>query len=250
MNIIKTLTGYSGSEVLLIRDNDQLLVRKINNINRNLERLDVLKNLDINLPKILTIATDYYDMPYIPHQDMVTWLLHNPIDHFVEWLSTTIEKLKCNSNDCDWTSVYINKLSNAALIPFWQDMNFTHDQLLQKLPKILPNSHYHGDLTMENCIFGNDGKFYLIDPITTDYAGWVFDLAKLQQDLVSGWFIRNYNVKLQGKLWDINSAIMDKYPAANNPMLLILMLLRVLPYAQNIEDKQFLIKEINHIWIS
>jgi fructosamine-3-kinase len=120
--------------------------------------------------------------------------------------------------------------------------------LISRLPRYLPSGQYHGDLTMDNCLHGIDGKFYLIDPLTTDYDGWAFDLAKLMQDLVCGWFIRDKDVMLHGKLWSIRSAIVNKYPAAGDPNLLILMLLRVLPYAKTIEDQGFLIKEINKLW--
>ena len=248
MKIIKELTGYSGSTVLLLHDGVSLRVRKINNVDRNLERLQSLQSLDINLPRVLCQTENSYDMPYIPHQDMITWLLHNPIDHYVDWIISTIEKLQQNSVDWDWTKVYINRIDTPGLKIHWDQFTFSFEQLISRLPKILPKSHYHGDLTVENCIFGNDGKFYLIDPITTEYASWIFDIAKLQQDLVSGWFIRNQDVQLQGKLWDINSAILHKYPQANNPTLLIAMLLRILPYTQNVTDQQFLINDINRLW--
>lgn len=248
MKVIKELTGYSGSTVLLLHDGASLRVRKINNIDRNLERLQNLQYLDINLPRVLCQTENSYDMPYIPHQDMITWLLHNPIDHYVDWIITTIEKLQQNSVEWDWTKVYINRLDAPGLKPFWAQMAFSSEQLIARLPKILPKSHYHGDLTVENCIFSNDGEFYLIDPITTDYASWVFDIAKLQQDLVSCWFIRDQKINIYGKLWDINSAIIHKYPQANNAVLQILMLLRVLPYTKNILDKQFLTMEINRLW--
>jgi hypothetical protein len=103
---------------------------------------------------------------------------------------------------------------------------------------------------MDNCLHGVDGKFYLIDPLTTDYDGWAFDLAKLMQDLVCGWFIRDKDVMLHGKLWAIRSAIVNKYPIAADTNLLILMLLRVLPYAKTIDDQGFLIEEIVKLWTS
>lgn len=247
--IIKTLQGYSGSKVLLMQRQEQIFVRKIGNISRNLERLNALREVDINIPNIISANDEYYDMEYIPHQDMISWLLHNQIDQFTDWMLDCIEKLKQNSINKDWSDIYKCRLSIPNLTPFWSQLNFTADKLIVKLPKILPYSHYHGDLTMDNCIYGANGKFYLIDPITTEYESWVFDLAKLMQDLESGWFIRNKNVMIQGKLWSIKSILFETYPEIDNNNLLILMLLRILPYAKNQKDQQFIIREVNKLWI-
>jgi len=83
VKILKELIGYSGSKVLLIQDHESLLVRKIGNIDRNIERFESLRHLNINFPKILSITNNYYDLEYIPHSDMITWLLHNSIDRYV-----------------------------------------------------------------------------------------------------------------------------------------------------------------------
>ena len=247
--VIKRLQGYSGSEVLLMQGCDHVFVRKVGNILRNMERMEALRDVDINMPRIIAIAKEHYDMEYIPHTDMVSWLLHNQVDQFTEWMLECIEKLRKNSIDKNWADVYKARLATPSLLQFWPKLNFTADRLMNKLPVHLPMSHYHGDLTMDNCIHGANGKFYMIDPITTDYESWVFDLAKLMQDLESGWFIRDKDVMIQGKLWSIKSIIVSAYPEAGNPHLLILMLLRVLPYAKNHQDQEFIIKEINRLWI-
>jgi hypothetical protein len=246
---IKEFQGYSGSTVLLLQDHDLVFVRKINNVARNIERLTALKDIGINIPEIISLSDNQYDMKYIPHVDMVTWLLHNPIDQFISWMIDCINKLKEQSFDKNWEEVYNTKLTSTSLDQYWSKLKFTSDELIARLPKQLPASNYHGDLTMENCIYSNDGQFYMIDPITTDYNSWIFDLAKLMQDLESGWFIRNKKVIIQGKLWAIRSFLLDTFPQINNPNLLILMLLRVLPYTKTIKDQQFIIKEVNRLWI-
>ena len=92
-----------------------------------------------------------------------------------------------------------------------------------------------------------DGQFVLIDPITTEYSSYVFDLAKLRQDLTCGWFIRNDNLYYESKL-KVISEHLSKYVHFNNDYILILMLMRVLPYTQNTEDVDFLISEIRRLW--
>jgi len=105
-------------------------------------------------------------------------------------------------------------------------------------------------MTMDNCLHGVDGRFYLIDPLTSDYDGWVFDIAKLMQDLECGWFIRDKDVMLKGKLWAIRSMLVSEHPIVDNHPLLILMLLRILPYAKSDDDKRFLISEMKRLWTS
>jgi len=233
-----------------MHDGRVTFVRKHGQNDRNLERLGALRALGMTTPRVLDRCDDYYDMEYIRHTDMANWLSHNPIDGFVRWMLDVIERFDATSTARDYLPVYQSKLSQGSLRPFLDRLPFTTDQLISKLPRYLPSGEYHGDLTMDNCLHGVDGKFYLIDPLTTDYDGWAFDLAKLMQDLVCGWFIRDKDVMLHGKLWAIRSAIVNKYPIAADTNLLILMLLRVLPYAKTIDDQGFLIEEIVKLWTS
>ena len=90
-------------------------------------------------------------------------------------------------------------------------------------------------------------KFVLIDPSTTEYNSFIFDIAKLNQDLICKWFIRNKNCNLDKKLHQISESL-NKYSFYNNNYLLILMLMRILPYSKNVEDKKFLYKNIIDLW--
>jgi hypothetical protein len=127
-------------------------------------------------------------------------------------------------------------------------MPFTSEELLDKLPKVLPSSEYHGDFTLENILYDtNQDEFVLIDPLTTEYDSFVFDLAKLRQDLVCKWFIRNDNVYLDSKLLTIIDKL-NGFVYNENHYLLILMLMRVLPYTHNEKDKEFLMTEVRRLW--
>lgn len=248
--MIKELSGYSGSKVSLMSQDGMVFVRKQGQNDRNLERIDSLTKLGLDLPKILDRSTEHYDMQYIRHTDMVNWLSHNSIEGFLIWLMNVVAELAANGRIKDYLPVYEQRLQQPALMQFKDRLPFQFEQLLERLPRYLPSGEYHGDLTMDNCLHGVDGRFYLIDPLTSDYDGYVFDLVKLMQDLQCGWFIRNKTVMLHGKLWAIRSAIIKQYPVAGDPNLLILMLLRVLPYAKTIVDQDFLLKEIDRLWTS
>lgn len=243
--IITELKGFSGSCVYLMKDSNKTFVRKINNIDRNYERMIFLSNLGYNIPLIYNKDHCTLDIEYISGVDIKTYLKFNNIDKLLEFLLETIQSLASNSIDKDYTDIYIQKLS---MIDF-TFLPFTNLELLSTLPKILPSSNYYGDLTLENIIYSQTGKFYLIDPVTIEYDSWIFDIAKLRQDLHCKWFLRNDNVYLHTKLNIIQQEIFNIFPQANNDYLLILMLLRVYRHATNNSFEQnFLLKEIHKLW--
>ena len=90
----------------------------------------------------------------------------------------------------------------------------------------------------------------MIDCSTGDFDSWVFDVAKLRQDLKFKWFLRNTNDKsLYNCLELIDSTLIKLYPIAFNDNLLILMLLRVFIYSKKDSyDQKFIIKKIESLW--
>ena len=127
-------------------------------------------------------------------------------------------------------------------------MPFTRKELVDRLPKLLPRSEYHGDMTLENILSVN-GKFYLIDPVTIEYDSYVFDIAKMRQDLDCKWFLRGNELKIDTKLQNISDNLKEKYPIAFDDSLLILMLLRVLAHAKaNSKEYVFLRECIERLW--
>lgn len=240
---IKKFIGYSQSEVLLIKSNNKYFVRKINNIERNLERYERLFSLGLPVPDILNISSNYYDMDYIPNHSIKQYLLTNSPKKLIEFIHQVIDRFSCNVELKDYTNIYLKKLEHIDFSEF----NFTKDQLISRLPRELPCSEYHGDLTLENILFNTKEKrFVLIDPITTEYDSFVFDLAKLKQDLICNWFIRNEDIHITSKLKKISDEL-NHFDYYDNNYLLILMLLRVVPYV-NKEDKLFLKEEIKKLW--
>lgn len=242
MRIIKELKGHSGSRVLLMHD-QTTFVRKIGNVARNVERYTALSQLGLHFPKILSHDSTTLDLEYIPNLDIKNFLFKNQTHTLAQFIKDTIHKLSQDSYEKDYTDVFHSKLSTVD----FTGLEFTKEQLLDKLPKLLPCSNYHGDLTLENILYNiHDGIFVLIDPLTTDYDSYVFDLAKLRQDIICKWFIRNDTLYIDPKLKTLSTEL-EKFEHYSNPYLLILMLLRVLPYATG-KDKEFIINEANKLW--
>jgi len=129
------------------------------------------------------------------------------------------------------------------------DLPFKKQELIDKLPKELPRTNYHGDFTLENIIYDEREGFVLIDPVTIEYDSYIFDLAKLRQDLECKWFLRETNLRLDVKLQNLQEKIFASFPQTKDDYLLILMLLRVYRHTEkNDSNRKFILKEINRLW--
>ena len=245
-NLIKQLNGHSGSEIYLKQfPGGVYYVEKIGNTNRNVERMTLLKQLGYRVPKIYHTEDNYLMMEYIHGLDTKNYLIHNNVNPLFNFISETIDSFSDDSVMKDYTETYHKKLS---WIDNYGDMPFTKKELIKKLPSVLPQSTYHGDFTLENILYTDPG-FYMIDPVTTEYDSYVFDIAKLRQDLECKWFLRNSEVKLDTKLEILQSKLKSVYEQYINDNFLILMLLRVVEHCKKGDNNyNFLMKEINRLW--
>ena len=242
--VVKELYGFSGNQILLMQKHQKLFVRKIGSISRNIERMQALA-VDYPLPQLYTVSNKMIDMEYLHGLDIKTYLKTNNYEKLLDFILVILDKLSKNSVDKDYTETYIKKLQEVN----FDEFSFSREQLLDCLPKILPSSNYHGDLTLENIIFTTDRGFFLIDCATIEYDSYVFDIAKLRQDLELGWFTRKDNAMLDVKIKHIQQRILQQYPEADNNYLLILMLLRVYRHSKpDTLERNFLLKGINLLW--
>jgi hypothetical protein len=184
-------------------------------------------------------------MEYIHGLDMRNYLIHNNIDSLVHFILDILNRFSKNSIQKDYTKAYYKKLE---WMDFDDSLPFSKDELIDKLPKIFPYSTYHGDLTLENIIHTDSG-FYMIDAVTTEYDSYIFDIAKMRQDLECKWFLRENPVKIDTKLQNIQEEIKKVYPQAFDDSLLILMLLRVYCHTNyNDTNYHFIKNNINRLW--
>ena len=242
--IVKELYGFSGNQILLMQKHDKLFVRKIGDISRNIERMQALA-ADYPLPQLYTVSKKMIDMEYLHGLDIKSYLRTNNYKKVLGFILSILDKLSSNAVDKDYTETYIKKLQEIS----FDEMPFTREQLLERLPKILPSSNYHGDLTLENIIWTEDRGFFLIDCATIEYDSYIFDIAKLRQDLELGWFTRKDNAMLNVKTKYIQEKILQQHPTANNDYLLILMLLRVYRHSRpDTLERIFLLEGITSLW--
>jgi len=242
---IKELKGFSGSKIYLMKNDKGLFIRKMDNVDRNYIKLNELSQ-HFNVPKVYTYDNNILDMEYIHGLDMKSYLAVRDTKRLTDFLIDTLSEFSNNVSMNDYTNVYVDKLKYIKLP---SEITFTKEQLLEKLPKRLPRSKYFGDLTLENMIYGEDGQFYFIDGMTSEYDSYIFDIAKLRQDLECKWFLRDTKLLLDVKVENIQDKLLERFELANNNYLLILMLLRVYRYTKPFsKEEALLIKEMNRLW--
>ena len=242
---IKELKGFSGSKIYLMKNDKGLFIRKMDNVDRNYIKLNELSQ-HFNVPKVYTYDNNILDMEYIHGLDMKSYLAVRDTKRLTDFLIDTLSEFSNNVSMNDYTNVYVDKLKYIKLP---SEIIFTKEQLLEKLPKRLPRSKYFGDLTLENMIYGEDGQFYFIDGMTSEYDSYIFDIAKLRQDLECKWFLRDTKLLLDVKVENIQDKLLERFELANNNYLLILMLLRVYRYTKPFsKEEALLIKEMNRLW--
>lgn len=246
-SILKKFDGFSGSTVLLMENEQHKFVRKIKNIQRNADQLKTLHDNKIYVPKIYSYAQDILDMEYIDGLDMQTYILNFGISALQNFLIELVDNLAKNKKEKNYYDTYCKKLE---WVDSCEDLPFDKCKLIRKLPKKLPATLYHGDLTLQNIIFGKNNIFYLIDPLTTEYDSWILDFCKLRQDMYCKWFLRyQKESNIHTYLNILDNFFIQKYSILNDNYLLILILLRVLPYAQkNSFDYNFLVNEVHKLW--
>jgi thiamine kinase-like enzyme len=243
--IIKELHGFSGTKIFLMKKREMLFVRKEGSIDRNVERMYALKDM-YPLPEIYGYSKNKFDMEYIHGLDIKNYLTNHPYDNLLMFLTNLLDSFSTVSIEKDYSEVYLEKLD---AIDFDDDIIFSKNDIYKKLPKVLPSSEYHGDLTLENILYSDKRGFLLIDCQTTEYDSYIFDIAKLRQDLTCKWFLRHDSAMIDLKLQHIQTELLKRYKLANNDYLLILMLLRVYRYSKpNTLERKFLKEWMNKLW--
>lgn len=116
----------------------------------------------------------------------------------------------------------------------------------------------HGDMTLENIIWSND-SLYLIDFLDSFYDSWMIDFAKLLQDLECKWSYRNdggIDENLEIRLLIFKQVLLDRLSLidADGKLLntiycmLLINLLRIMPYTSDSRIKIYLRREIDKIF--
>lgn len=255
MQLVKQFHGHSGCTIELYRTDHIYVVKKSGSrkLPASADILQSLKTLGFCTPDILNIDNESIIMQYINGVDMKNYIAHADIDQIdclLEFINHYIETFYA-SPSADISSSIEQKVFEIQQNCDLTKVNVDMEELYNHLPKIVPVNTIHGDFTLDNILYHNN-HFYLIDANPTDINSVYYDASKLLQDLDCGWFIRQESNKTNYKVACsyISKQLKKRWQFLNNHYILVFMLLRVLPYAHQHNNREFLIKEINRIWQS
>lgn len=126
----------------------------------------------------------------------------------------------------------------------------------------IPASTCHGDFTLENILYSKERGFFIIDFDDVDLSSFYLDAAKLFQDLWGHWCLRdlavgesrrvallNAMISLDGLRVGLLKRLSARWPGLPERMrqMVILHLVRVLPYCERESTAVFVLMRINQM---
>lgn len=281
VQVVKRFNGHSGCEVDLCKIGNDYFVKKTaptasyaQRLVRQAEKQARLSTL-IPVPKILRTSFESpsvsYDMEFVHGLDFKQTCLSRPIVWIVDLVGKIfrhLEALKATRVDKDLSPFFRQKIESLedvlirndspnvrALVPRLEILH-SYDYSL------VPASESHGDMTLENIIFTQDGEVVFIDVLDSDLETFWMDLAKLIYDIEISWSLRS-------SLWQSNHSheerllsmisryLADELQLAANshfpeiiphlPALKAIQAMRVIPYSHNEQTVDRLVNYIQRL---
>lgn len=240
--------GLSGCKLHFV---DEATLRKSSSIEYSQRLLKQAKKqkyflnynfTNINVPRVIDIGENYFDMEYISAQtfdtffetcdrDEVEFILQSLFEYFDFLISR-----KKIYKEGDLKNKIYTKLSSIDVVDS-QFRNYLLD--FDYDAKSAPKTFCHGDLTFSNILF-NGKRIFLIDFLDSYVNSFLVDLVKLKQDLFYFWSIR-INGKKSLRLYQTKRYIWKKiseryaeYIGTDLFSILdVINLLRIQPYLTN-----------------
>lgn len=192
-----------------------------------------------------TLATHLHSLPLVSIKDIAEQLLDIvQVDAATNSKVNTIFRTKIRS----LRSALPQKMEPAVkkALAHLRSVDWTHCE----------ESACHGDLTLENIIM-RDKDVYLIDFLDSFYSSWMMDVATLLQDIECLWSYRHEPISdnLQVRLLALKNSLISKIRSRHNGEeqlvliynLLLLKLLRILPYTNDAATLEYLYREIDRL---
>lgn len=278
MNIIESevLEGYSGCRIYKFNNNNKFIVKKISkNLKYNKRFINQIAKQEwfydninfierIKTPKIFNKYENKENlfecnMEYIKGESIINHIYDKIYIDKIFWLLTlyfkaisNIEKIdEHDDNLSTCLNKKIDQLIKLKNIPNSIKLNFI--EATKKVTKVnLKSTFCHGDFTLENIIYDNKNKLYLIDFLDSFYSHYWIDISKLYQDIEAGWyFIKNDEKEPEDFINNYLKLKLDEYLKKEFPdyciyhyYFLALNLARIIPYTQDYKIRGRLICKI------
>lgn len=265
------LNGHSGCQVLLRRGNDNYYVIKKSKDKRYNQRLEIQcqkqKCEHIGLFDSAKVYRQYYDynnlfcfeMQYISGITLAEYMRTiqlNKIKDIADLFGAMIPN--CMIYD---KSAY--KAFKKKVVDLKQIICIDHFAIYKAFAILqdyswdyIMCSPCHGDLTLENMIVSQK-QVVLIDYLDSFYDSWLIDFAKIFQDIEIYWHYR-YEEKLENnlkiRLFSLRELLLSRLYRLKDGIklinsmyhILLLNLLRIVPYAFDEKTKEFLLESISY----
>jgi thiamine kinase-like enzyme len=275
------LKGHSGCKIFLMYENEKKsFVRKISKnikfnkrLKKQCEKQILYKSQFAFTPKVLNEGDVgglyFFDMEYVRGISLDTFVPTCSAQHIQNiseiLINIILENKKRKHITQDKKYIFDKKIRS---ISDQLQEESTKDPVKTTLKVLsshswdnLEDTSCHGDFTLENIILSTEGNYYLIDFLDSFYESWIGDISKVMQDLLVGWSYRNNfskkdiseNAKLKYILLSRQFANSIDTKIKNNKLwediyyLLLLDLLRVIPYIVEKNTYDFVIKSLDTI---
>lgn len=278
--LVRQLSGYSGASLLLMKRGHLWFVRKIardTDLNARLQ-IQCAKQKDwsrlpgtvIQCPKIYTDGylddLYYFDMEFIRGLDGVSFLRqanYQDINRFCATISQNFSFLsqqimgEASTSSLQLSSLYFEKILSVfeqEKYPFPLELQAKLFWSLRQLRGFRADrpTICHGDFTLENMIVNGAGEIFLCDFLNASFEHYWQDIAKIFQDIEGGWYLRNHESLPSYVINYIREAILADVAKITpdylviHPILLAINFARILPYAKNENDHEFVVSRIRY----
>lgn len=263
MIILERLKGHSGCEVYLLESNGKTFVRKFckkeyaQRLKLQAEKQIEYKSLYIKKPKIFLydsfIEDKYFiEMEFINGLHFNDYILRKDIKHIKEFVEKLIDDI-LNREELDNidTDPIKSKLDSLKKFCNSTEKKKSLKYLYDFDWNFIKSSYCHGDLTFENILIKND-EIYLIDFLDSFIDTKYIDIAKILQDIDVYWSLRNKEIdsNLLIRYQVIKKILLSKLNQDEKKIcytLLLINLLRILPYTSDEKTNNFLHKKIEYV---
>lgn len=269
---IKELSWHSWCKVILYKENDRFFIRKTawkKSYNERLKiQLDKQKSFqskDFFAPKILRQGylweIFYFDMEYLNCKTLASHMQTISVKEI-----SKLAELSINTLDIKWSKIIPNtdeifKQKISSLKNSLINITESEEKAFQMLENfdfsLVPQSKCHWDLTLENVLITPDKNIYLIDFLDSFFDSRMIDVAKILQDLET---LRSYrhqkiDTTLSLRLSIAKQALIEniielpdwKDKIKHIYYILLLNILRIVPYSKDTLTKNFLQNALKHV---
>lgn len=267
------LTGHSGCRLEIEKKGEHLFVVKTSKDEQYNERLKKqckkqinFKSNSLKTPAVINTEDNCdslfsFSMEYISGSTLADYFKKIEISSIKNIAEKFLEIIPSKYNfDSGAKKIFLSKIDELEF-----KIDDGNDEIFKKAFELLKDydwnncvaSDCHGDLTLENIIH-KDGDLYLIDFLDSFYDSWMIDLAKVFQDLECFWSYRNLDKmdeNLEIRLLILKQIILNKLSSLRDGQMIIqtiyamllLNLLRIIPYTKDEKIMTYLKKEISKI---